>query len=932
MLEHKRNSRQKAQAADADRSGVVPSAAADRQRWQARLLEQAHDAMFVWELVGPIVYWNRGAELLYGYSAEEAVGQVSHDLLRTVFPLPTTEAFEALLGREGEWTGELTHTTRDGRSVVVLSRLQVLREPDGPALVLETARDITDRKRLEEELAERVTEVEAIQAVTDVALSHLALDALLRELLERLRTVLAVDNVAILLPSGDESSADAPGPGASLDRELRIYQARGPEEEVAGQVRVPIGQGVAGRIAATRQPLIIDDLSQAKPVNPFLRERLRSLMGVPLLVEDRLVGVMHAATATHHHFTDRDVRLLQLVGDRIALAIDRAQLHRAAQEARQEAEARSNQQAAMIEALADGMVIFNTGGGLVQMNSAARDLLGQAVQPEYLGLPGRAEDSRMQVRDERGRVLPVTEWPVRRVLAGEVLHSAQAVDLLLHTRDSREMQVSVTGAPIRDAVGQIVGAVCIFRDVTERRYLERRTQQALDSLLAMARTLVDPVTTDASVSLPVPQSARDVAQRLAELTRSVLSCRRVGILAIEPGTRLQRPLAVVGLAPEQEQQWWAEQEQQEAHLGEGTDPDVLVRFTAGEPLILDMTAPPYVELPNPYGITTVLVAPMRVGAEVVGLLSLDFGGERHAFTEGELALAEAVAQLAALAIERERLLAEREEARAKELALLTVNQRMDEFLSMAAHDLKSPVASGKLNAQVAARQLQRAAALPEAAQLGTTTPFTQAQHSLEAVNHSMDRLARLVDRLLDVSRVRTGKLEVFLQPCPLDNLVRECVEEQRLLAPSRTIRLQLPPAGPVRALADADRIDQVITNFLTNALRYAPEDRPITVTLAVEDASARVSVRDEGPGIPVEEQQRIWAQFEQAASSSSQRRREEPGAAPPSHQTGLGLGLYISREIIERHGGQVGVDSAAGRGATFWFTLPLLPTDHQTEP
>jgi PAS domain S-box-containing protein len=117
---------------------------------QANLLEQTHDAIFVWEFPGTITYWNRGAEQIYGISEPDAVGRPSHELLKTVHPLPIP-LFEAALERDGQWTGELTQTTRDGRQIVVESRQVLMRQADGRRLVLETNRDITERKLAETE-------------------------------------------------------------------------------------------------------------------------------------------------------------------------------------------------------------------------------------------------------------------------------------------------------------------------------------------------------------------------------------------------------------------------------------------------------------------------------------------------------------------------------------------------------------------------------------------------------------------------------------------------------------------------------------------------------------------------------------------------------------------------------------------------------------
>src|SRR6185312_9888734 len=121
------------------------------RRRQANMLERAHDAIFMWEWDGPILYWNRGAELLYGYSGEEAIGQLSHKLLKTERPV-SPALFKRALQRNGEWIGDIQHTTRDGRRVVVESRHQLLTEPGGRVYVLEACRDITERLQLLDEL------------------------------------------------------------------------------------------------------------------------------------------------------------------------------------------------------------------------------------------------------------------------------------------------------------------------------------------------------------------------------------------------------------------------------------------------------------------------------------------------------------------------------------------------------------------------------------------------------------------------------------------------------------------------------------------------------------------------------------------------------------------------------------------------------------
>ncbi len=349
-------------------------------------------------------------------------------------------------------------------------------------------------------------------------------------------------------------------------------------------------------------------------------------------------------------------------------------------------------------------------------------------------------------------------------------------------------------------------------------------------------------------------------------------------------------------------------------------PALLARLQADEVVLADLTQPPTAAAADrpTYGGRLAMVAPMRLREQLMGLLILNYGTKEPAVTAEERALAGAVAKLAALVCERERLLGEREAARATALALTETNQRMDEFLSVATHELKTPVMSSSLGVALAARRLRSLLAQVSVRDSQLAGQLDGLQELLAAAGASIDRLSRLVVDLLDVSRIRAGQLEFRLEPCDLAAVVRDAVEEQRQIAPDRVLRLRLPATLPAPVVADADRIRQVVTNYLTNALKYAPEDRPVEARLRVQRGWARVSVHDEGPGLPAEEQRQIWERYHRA-----------PGVAPTTASAGadggggLGLGLYISRTIVERHHGAVGVRSAPGKGSTFWFALPL---------
>lgn len=574
----------------------------------------------------------------------------------------------------------------------------------------------------------------------------------------------------------------------------------------------------------------------------------------------------------------------------------------------------------IFDTLMDGVVVVDASGHLVRINAAARRLYERAMPPDFMERSMAGRTGSLALHDEQGRLLAPEEWPGQRILNGETVDNKHAVDLHYRALDGTPVWVSMSGSPLRNASGQIIGGVLVYRDVDERRRAARRNQESLDALLAMADVLVRaPEMEEDDADVAPPAARHPIAYRMAELTCAVLGCSRVGITLIDPETQMQRPIVVVGLDPATERRWWKEQMAQPLRFGEapeGTDPAetarIVAMFRAGEILVADLTKPPYDQLPNDYNIKTMLAAPMLVGEQVVGILTLDHSGAEHEFTADELRLAQGIAQLTALVVQRERLLAEREATHVRMLALAETNRRMNEFLGVAGHELRTPLTSMKANVQLGQRYLERAR--ESAAQRGgeTSVLLDQIADLFARIIRQSGRQERLVNDLLDVSRIEAGRLELRQERCDLADIARQEVDEQRLQHPGRPVVLEVP-TQPVWVMADADRIAQVLTNYLTNALKYAPAESPVDVSVTLEDGQARVAVRDAGPGLPPAQRERIWERFHRAPEVLVQ----------SGSGIGLGLGLYISRTIIERHSGTVGVESAPGIGTTFYFTLPL---------
>ncbi len=286
---------------------------------------------------------------------------------------------------------------------------------------------------------------------------------------------------------------------------------------------------------------------------------------------------------------------------------------------------------------------------------------------------------------------------------------------------------------------------------------------------------------------------------------------------------------------------------------------------------------------------SLILLPLRAHGRILGTMTFAFTGPRR-YDDRHRPLATELARRAAMAIDNARLYREARKA----------VQVREEFLSVASHELKTPLTSLRMQVQLLARAQRRSgeASLP-AAELHTR---------VATIERQLDRLARLIDRLLDVTRIAAGRLHIEREDADLSELAREVAERFGGARNEGAAAIIVHADEPVSSHVDRFRVEQVLTNLLDNALKYGGGN-PVEVGVARRGAIAVISVHDGGGGIPQALQPRVFQRFERLANAGS--------------ATGLGLGLYIAQQIVHAHGGTISLESSEGAGTTFTVELPV---------
>jgi PAS domain S-box-containing protein len=843
---------------------VVADAAAGNMLEIAALLDMAPVGALVHSYDGDVItYWSRGAEQLYGWTATEALGQVTHKLLRTIFPVSQAD-MEDSLRASGQWSGELVHTTRDGRHIVVASRMAVRRDELGrPLATLELNTDLSLHKGLESELRDTNERFRIlVEAVRDYAIFLLSPDG----------TVLTWNNGAQRLKG--YSPEDIIGQSFT-----RFYTT---DDRERGLPRSLLERAAAEGRAEHEGWRVRKDGTQfwANVVITALRDSDGTLRGYAKITRD---------------LTERKE------GEEARARASREEGARAAAEAAAvEVRASRDQLAAILEGVTDGITVLDRSGRMLFANDAAARLCGFTDAADLLGSSGEELLGRFDLLDASGGQLPPEELPTRKALAGDTPRPALVRFRIRATGEERWSVVSST--PITTGDNGVAMAVSVFRDVTEQKRAEETARFLAAVNLELTRTLDYTVTLRRLAELAVPTLADWCVVDIVDERHQL---RRLAVAHVDP--------VKVQLAQQLEERYPAD-----PRSGQGVHEVV----RTGRPQILSDITPDQLEaaarddehrhMLRELQLRSAITVPLIARGRTLGALTLVTGHSGRRYTSDDLRVAEDLAVRAALAVDNARLFREAQEQTTTQVelneALRSTMEQLErelhtreEFLAAASHDLKNPIASIKGNAQLALRRLESGRGVgPDAL-----------RNAFERIVFVSNRAATQVDELLDNARIQMGRtLDLDKQQIDLSALVDQLVSEQQCQTDRHEFHIH--SAGPsLVAVVDQRRLSRVISNLLENAVKYSPEGGSIRVELGVDETSdmAVIAVHDQGLGIPASDVERIFERFER-------------GSNVVGHIAGTGIGLASARHIVESHGGTIGVRSELGIGSSFILRLP----------
>ena len=706
--------------------------------------------------------------------------------------------------------------------------------------------------------AEDARRLSVQQTASRVLLEHASLDEAMAEILRALATELDWSLAVYWVV--------APGaPGARPTLHCRAIWAEEPivrtaVVEATRAAVLKLGEDPAGSAAAGREPVWIEQLG-AEDSSPRMRlaaaAGLRSVAAFPVRQRETVPAIIELYAREARPVDEGTLHLMTALGHQICLVLHREEAQVAALEALE----RSREELeTVLSALPDGITVRDGAGRLVYANAAIARAVGL---PDLRTSPSELF-GRFRMWDENGRPLSADEIPridpppggeerlLRYRAIGEVAEGAL---------EGGDRWMSVKAAPVAAARGSEARVVIVMRDVTAERR-DREWQRFLgDASTALASSMELPAALEELAAL----AARTVADRCAVVLRRGNGEARVSAFAAAVRAEHANVADLETVERGRTDSLRAAQ----------------AAMTSQQPI-----------LENEPGRSAMAVS-LHLRGQTVGALVLASLGEGRRYGPADLGAAQELARRASIAIDNVRLLSEAQES---------VRARED-LLAIVSHDLRNP-----LGVVLASSALLLKSSLPPE----PPGKEGRARRQIEAIERAGNRMNRLIRDLLDFAAIQAGHLSVSSHPREVGTLIREVLDALEPLAATKTIKLVdgTPQSAGLTISCDHDRVIQLFSNVVGNAVKFTPEGGTVVLRAEQDDAMVRFAVADNGPGIAIEELPYVFDRYYQA------RRR---------NRDGIGLGLSIARGIVEAHGGRIWVESptaAGGGGTTFFFTLP----------
>ena len=648
-----------------------------------------------------------------------------------------------------------------------------------------------------------------------------------------------------------------------LERGIRIgMPGKSPEDPAQG-----LEGSLCDHVYKTSKVMVIQDIGTGTPegidVSNDVKAGLHGYIGIPVESKGITLGTLCIFRYKNEPISENIVGLVRTIGGQLGFTIENARLFEESRKFR-----------LGLERSADAVFMTDLQGTIVYANPSFEKVYGFPLD-EVLGANPRIIKSGIIPQEQYKHF-----WETllnKETVSGEIVNK---------TKDGRLIPIEGTNSPILDESGNILGFLAIHADITKRKEDEEALQRRNEYLAASAE-IGRLVTSTLDLEAIFSRSVNLIVERFGFYHASIFIIEETGFNAV-----LQESTGMAG----------QKMKERKHFLPVGSTSTVGRATSTGEVIVINNTTIDTLHKPNPLLPETRAEAaiPLRVGNRTIGTLDIQ-STEINAFSEDDVAILQLLADQVAVGIDNARSYNIAQQAVEE---MREVDRLKSQFLANMSHELRTPLNSIIGFARVILK--------------GIDGPITELQQQdLSAIFNSGQHLLGLINDVLDLSRIEAGKMDLTFDEVNITDLISSVMSTAAGLVKDKSIKLvpEIEENLPM-IRADAMRVRQVLINFLSNAAKFT-EEGAIIVKANLEEPEkgqkvVMVKVVDTGPGIAEDDQAKLFQPFSQVDASLTRK------------VGGSGLGLSICHHLIQMHNGQIGVQSAPGKGSTFYFSIPIV--------